>query len=111
MSSDINTDGMVNTPKKRSKTRDKEEGRGQRNQRIDHELADCVVNMKNPIFGFPLMDFEKVELHQIPPDFLMNFNQEVLERELYSKKPIQGPDINGKSGLAFVSEKILSSKQ
>ena len=25
--------------------------------KIDPELEDCVRNMKNPVFGFPLMDF------------------------------------------------------
>jgi len=30
--------------------------------------------MKHPIFGYPLMDFNRVGLHQIPQEFLLNFN-------------------------------------
>ena len=45
-----------------------------------------MKNMLNPVFGYPLMDFSTINLHQIPQDFLMNFNQEVLERELSLKK-------------------------
>jgi hypothetical protein len=42
--------------------------------------------MKNPVFGYPLMDFSQINLHQIPPEFLMNFNKEILEREMNKKK-------------------------
>jgi len=58
-------------------------------EKIDEELESCVKNMLNPVFGYPLMDFSTINLHQIPQDFLMNFNQEVLERELNMKKSPQ----------------------
>jgi hypothetical protein len=30
--------------------------------KIDPELEECVRNMKNPVFGYPLMDFSQVNL-------------------------------------------------
>jgi hypothetical protein len=65
--------------------------------------------MLNPVFGYPLMDFSTINLHQIPQDFLMNFNQEVLERELSMKKSPQELASESKRGLAFVAEKVLNS--
>jgi hypothetical protein len=35
-------------------------------ERIDEELESCVRNMLNPVFGYPLMDFSRINLHQIP---------------------------------------------
>ena len=35
-------------------------------ERIDEELESCVRNMLNPVFGYPLMDFSRINLNQIP---------------------------------------------
>ncbi len=80
--------------------------------KIDEELEDCVKNMKNPVFGYPLMDFSQVDFHQIPQEFLMFFNQEILEREYASKKgAIPSEKEKPLQGMAFISEKVLNSKQ
>ena len=59
------------------------------------------------------MDFSKVDLHQIPPEFLMNFNQEILDREasLKKQKDYNPSEQTNISCMAFVADKILNSKQ
>jgi len=102
-----------NTPKKvaisHKLSKDGKFFKPQPSEKIDEELESCVKNMLNPVFGYPLMDFSTINLHQIPQDFLMNFNQEVLERELSMKKSPQELASESKRGLAFVAEKVLNS--
>jgi hypothetical protein len=40
----------------------------------DPYLSACVENMQLPSFGFPLLNYHKVTLGDIPPEFLFNMS-------------------------------------
>ncbi len=42
----------------------------QEEQRQTLELENCIENMSYPVFGYPLMNFKNVPLHQIPPEYI-----------------------------------------
>jgi hypothetical protein len=68
--------------------------------------------MQLPSFGFPLLNYHKVSLSDIPPEFLFNMSQAALDSDNQARDVSPTPsEIHRlkRQGIAYLTNRVLNS--